>query len=462
MRNLKTNWLIKHSITVFSCVLIIVLGIAALTYADPVTTSIGENISTNSLTATGLTVDTNTLYVDSTNNRVGVGTITPATALDINGTTTSPTILGGTATTADLTLQTTSGIGTIGADMHFLVGNAGGTEAMTILNNGNVGIGTVAPNNDFEVDGLIRIDDTTYGMAIGRNAGYSAGLDNIIIADNMIIGTNAGNGLTDGEKNTLIGTNAGKGLTGSYNMYFGGDAGRYQVAGTHNVGIGHNALKSASGQSNYRNVGIGALTGGALTTGDNNVLIGHYAGQDLTSGDGNVLIGYYAGEGWMTTQSNKLVIANSDTATPLIYGEFDTGNVGIGTDSPTAKLQINSAGEDTWALRIKGHTVDNLVTVWDTGSAGLLAIRDNASVKVNLSATAAVPSYFTASNVGIGTDSPDTPLHIYDASATSDFYIESGGAGLGGRIIIEDTDGAGCSVLTTLDGGLTVDIIACP
>ncbi len=53
------RWLIKHSLTVFSCVLIIVLGIAALTYADPVTTTIGENISTNSLTATGLIVNGN-------------------------------------------------------------------------------------------------------------------------------------------------------------------------------------------------------------------------------------------------------------------------------------------------------------------------------------------------------------------------------------------------------------------
>ena len=83
MNSLKTNWFIKHSITVFSCVLIIVLGITALTYADPVTTSIGENISTNSLTTTGLTVDTDTLYVDSANNRVGVGTITPSYSLSL-------------------------------------------------------------------------------------------------------------------------------------------------------------------------------------------------------------------------------------------------------------------------------------------------------------------------------------------------------------------------------------------
>ena len=55
-------------------------------------------------------------------------------------------IIGGTSTTADLTLQTTSGVGTTGADMHFLVGNNGATEAMTVLNSGNVGIGTASPD----------------------------------------------------------------------------------------------------------------------------------------------------------------------------------------------------------------------------------------------------------------------------------------------------------------------------
>jgi len=61
------------------------------------------------------------------------------------GRTSGQTIIGGTTTTADLTLQTTSGVGATGADMHFLVGNNGATEAVTILNNGNVGIGTTGP-----------------------------------------------------------------------------------------------------------------------------------------------------------------------------------------------------------------------------------------------------------------------------------------------------------------------------
>ena len=61
------------------------------------------------------------------------------------GNITAPKLIGGSATTSDLYLQTTSGVGETGADMHFLVGNNGATEAMTILNSGKVGIGTTAP-----------------------------------------------------------------------------------------------------------------------------------------------------------------------------------------------------------------------------------------------------------------------------------------------------------------------------
>jgi hypothetical protein len=68
----------------------------------------------------------------------------------------APTFIGGSLTTSDLNLQTTSGIGAAGADMHFKVGNNGATEAMTILNNGNVGILTNSPGYKLDVNGTVR------------------------------------------------------------------------------------------------------------------------------------------------------------------------------------------------------------------------------------------------------------------------------------------------------------------
>jgi len=53
MKTSKTNWLLKHTFTVFSCVLIVAFGIAFLSHADPVTTTIGENIATNDLSVAG-------------------------------------------------------------------------------------------------------------------------------------------------------------------------------------------------------------------------------------------------------------------------------------------------------------------------------------------------------------------------------------------------------------------------
>ena len=70
--------------------------------------------------------------------------------LNINSLTT-PLVIGGTETTSDLTLKTTSGVGTSGADMHILVGNNGATEAMTILNNGKVGVGINSPSSALHI-----------------------------------------------------------------------------------------------------------------------------------------------------------------------------------------------------------------------------------------------------------------------------------------------------------------------
>ena len=69
-------------------------------------------------------------------------------------------IIGGTLVSSDLTFKTTTAVGEAGADMHFLVGNNGATEAMTILNSGNVGIGTTGPTSLLHVAGNANITGT--------------------------------------------------------------------------------------------------------------------------------------------------------------------------------------------------------------------------------------------------------------------------------------------------------------
>ncbi len=139
--------------------------------------------STGSVTVTGtvtvsndLVVDTSTLFVDSTNNRVGIGTITPALKLHIVGSstisgrvgigTTTPNaaldIVGSPAialTTLNVSGTTTitggySGIGTTTPAMRLhIVGSS------TI--SGNVGIGTTTPSSPLHVSGAATISGNT-------------------------------------------------------------------------------------------------------------------------------------------------------------------------------------------------------------------------------------------------------------------------------------------------------------
>lgn len=87
------------------------------------------------------------------------------------------TLIGGTSTTADLSFQTTSAGGLTGADMHFLVGNNGATEAMTILNNGRVGVMNNSPTAQLHLarsDGDLLFGDNAFP---GKQASTDGGIE---------------------------------------------------------------------------------------------------------------------------------------------------------------------------------------------------------------------------------------------------------------------------------------------
>ena len=191
-------------------------------------------------------------------------------------------------------------------------------------------------------------DNTAVGFEAGKNltTGHS----------NTLIGKDAGETLTTTNNNILIGDSAGQLSSGDANHFIGSSAGIYSTTGNNNTAIGYAALRGKQNVSTYANnnaIGYRALyqletgnvnqafgrdAGYALKTGSNNVFFGHEAGYSVT-GSGNVMLGYRAGKD--ETGSNKLYIANSDTSTPLIYGDFSTAKVGIGVSSPAATLDVD-------------------------------------------------------------------------------------------------------------------------
>lgn len=64
--------------------------------------------------------------------------------------------------------------------------------------------------------------------------------------------------------------------------------------------------------------------------------------------------------------------------------------------------------------------------------------------------------------VGIGTSTPRTTAHIENPTATTSLTISSGASGKGGRIILEDIDGLGCTQLYCLNGTCATEIVTCP
>ena len=191
--------------------------------------------------------------------------------------------------------------------------------------------GTLALISDFYGS-----NGTTY---LGEKTGTSGN-------DNIFIGKKAGKANTLGFRNVFIGKNSGLvNTTGYHNTFLGSETGKNSVGATNNTFIG-----TYSGSSNIEgngNVFIGSGSGSSNTVGDKNLFVGSGSGSSNVSGEANVFLGNSAGEkniggsnnvfigakaGYNETGSNKLYIDNSDTTSPLVYGDFSTNQLGINTN----------------------------------------------------------------------------------------------------------------------------------
>lgn len=198
---------------------------------------------------------------------------------------------------------------------------------------------------------------------------------------------------TGGLENTFLGETGNTVNSGSYNVFIGSEAGKVNTTGGQNIGIGRWALQdnttgienvaiglsallnNTSGESNFGlgknalvnctvtddNVAIGSevmkaatfstlANGRAIAIGTqamliatdprNSLAIGFQAGYQC--GTGNIMLGYQAG--FSETGNNKLYIENSNSTTPLVYGDFSSELIRINGDlewTGIAKLEAN-------------------------------------------------------------------------------------------------------------------------
>lgn len=335
--------------------------------------------------AIGKTQDVPQFVIKNYNGNVGIGTESPDAKLEIAG---QVKITGGTpgegkVLTSDTdglaSWQNTAGGGAINdltdgktdATSVFLGENAGTDDDGSDNSNVALGISALAINtsgyNNVAIGNealAANGENPYYDFSSANNVavGYHSLHSNTLGHSNIAVGSMAMLSNTSGQRNTALGKkalntnttgydNVALGYetlvlneTGYFNIALGSDALRSFTDGNRNIAIGKSALYYL--ENSFYNIALGSSSLFNLTSGSKNVAIGNKAGYTNELGEGNIFLGYQAG--YSETGSNKLYIDNSNTAYPLIYGDFDIdhigllGKVGINTKAPIGELQVHS------------------------------------------------------------------------------------------------------------------------
>ena len=436
-----------------------------------------------------VTFDTNTLYVDAPNNRVGIGNTAPERAVDvrINTTTAEPIMvlrqLG--SGDASLRLQTTTSpygfiLGVDGSDsdkFKIAVGadDVSSGTAMTIDTSGNVGIGSTSPESQLTIS---RSNSALYSTLRFTNSGASGRQYEIGIG-----GSTSAAGFAN-------------------NLYFydsTASSNRMVISSSGYVGIGtgnpSEKLHIKSGGDAYKMLLLEAESG----SGDAGILLQGDGGNqfNIQQPGGSAGLFFYD----RTNTAYRMYIDAS-------------GNVGINTTNPETTLHANGATliRDRAQITPNGANYNSGASRF-AGGAALEVITDNANssglmianstgyshtwfnytdgnnyitgdttndtgdtIIRSFSGGPSAPTYtermrVKGSNgyVGIGTDNPQTPLHIETNSAgiAAELRLKNLQSNRETRLSFWDENninqmqlqydnGGNRSVLTTNGNGLTV------
>jgi hypothetical protein len=396
------------------------------------------HLKTNVTVDAPYTSGTTTMVLTST-GRVGIGTTTPATKLEVrSGSAGVEAARFSDSNYADLAIGfPTAGVASIdfeygaAGDLAFRSGT-GKNEKMRITNAGNVGIGTTSPTNKLTIQSnstQLRLEtasnpgayysfiESNYNAANPLNiyssaaASYAMGTIALAGIDGVNTYLNSYYGIVFGTSSTLIssgtvrmmitnGGNVGIGTTTPLAYFDGGLASKtLQIVGSGRTGIN---IQDSSSINQYINIGV---NGG-------NAFI-----EAIYSTTPTINYNAYSSHIFITgsTPSEKMRITSA-------------GNVGIGTTSPSTKLHVSGGALITGGLdlnsgaRITGAYYENSNTEYtyiDMYNPG------NASINIGTKHPLSYISFESGNgaytermritntgNVGIGTSAPSYKLHV--------------------------------------------------
>ncbi|WP_404984557.1 beta strand repeat-containing protein [Chryseobacterium sp. M5] len=303
---------------------------------------------------------------------IGIGTTTPATKLEVNNGTTNGAIkiVDGTQGAGKVLTSDANGLATW-QDSATGMGNN-----WSILGNSGTTAGTNFIGTSDAQDFVVKTNNTeverTYKAVDASNS-----IKKIVGGDLNLNGITIGRGAGNFESNTVVGNHALEAnVSSTLNTVIGAYSLNKTTTGENNVALGHSSM--ISNTTGGGNVAVGTNSFDSNTTGKFNVAIGKNALSNTLNktGSHNIAIGFAAGNRLEDATTNNIVIGSRQQLADstgnnqlniggIIYGTGLTGNsmvpagnIGIGTATPSTKLEINN-GTTNGAIKIVDGTQGN-------------------------------------------------------------------------------------------------------